>query len=366
MPSPKARRLRLLALANKPAGRSPSQRFRIEQWTPHLARDHDIALDLAPFESDALTDILYQPGRVVSKALLVLRDFVRRSAVLAKAKRYDGVVIHREAALLGPAIYERLLARSGIPMIFDFDDSIWMQQPDQRNSIFSTLHFHRKTGSICALADAVSAGNDYLADYARQRNSNVAVVPTTIELADYGAVPEPRENPLVVCWTGSTTTLPHFEHAREALEMVAKQLPLAVKIICNRPPERPIAGAEMRFVAWSAEREAQEIADCHVGIMPLPDDAFSRGKCGLKALQYMAAGRPVVASPVGVNCAIIRHGENGFLAATPAEFAETLLQLAQSKPLRVELGQAARKTVESGYSAEVGAAKFAAVVRSVM
>ena len=366
MADPEAERLRVLVLANKPAGRSPSQRFRLEQWAPHLARDHGIDLELAPFESERLTEILYQPGHLFSKALLVMRDFVRRAKMLREARRYDAVVIHREAALIGPAIYERLIACSGVPVIFDFDDSIWMQQPEQKARIFAQLHFHRKTGSICALADAVSAGNDYLAAFARQRNSNVRVVPTTIELADYPPRPEPPGSPFIVCWTGSTTTLPHFEHSRQALEAAARTLPMVVKIIGNRPPDRPIAGAETRFVPWSAESEAREIADSHVGIMPLPDNEFSRGKCGLKALQYMAASRPTIASPVGVNRAIVRTGETGFLAATPNEFTEALLNLAASPELRAKLGNAARKLVEGHYSAEVGASRFAALVRSVV
>ena len=242
-----------------------------------------------------------------------------------------------------------------------------MQQPDVKSSMFSLLHFHRKTKTICRMADAVSAGNDFLADFARTWNANVHVVPTTIELSDYDDLPEPRpDRPFVICWTGSTTTLVHFEHARPALEELARRLPLAVKIICNNPPEQPVAGAEMRFVPWSADSEAREIADTHVGIMPLPDNEFCRGKCGLKALQCMAAARPVIASPVGVNTAIVQHGRNGFLASTTEEFVEALLQLASSPQLRAKLGAAAYETVRADYSATVGASKFAAVVRSVL
>ena len=170
----------------------------------------------------------------------------------------------------------------------------------------------------------------------------------------------------VVCWTGSISTLVHFEHARQALERLAAAVPLTVKVICSKPPERPIAGAEMQFVPWSAEREAQDVGDCHVGIMPLPDDEVSRGKCGLKALQYMATGRPVVVSPVGVNVDIVRHGENGFLASSTEEFVSTLLQLANSPELRLTMGKTARRTIEDNYSAEVVAAAFAKVVHSVV
>lgn len=359
--------VRLLVLASKPPGLSPSQRFRLEQWAPRLARDHDILLDFAPFESTGLTDVLYQPGRHLRKAALTSFDYLRRARTLLGARKYDAVVIHREAALIGPAIFERLIAWSGKPIIFDFDDSIWSGAQFAGNGIFSRLHFFGKTRTICRLASAITPGNQFLADYARQWNDQVFPMPTSIELNDYPVTPEPSpDRPFIVCWTGSTSTLAHFEHAREALEAVARKLPLVVRVICNKPPERPIAGARMDFVPWSASSEAQDIGASHVGIMPLPDNEVTRGKCGLKALQCMATGRPVVISPVGMNTELIRSRVNGFLASTTEEFRDALIQLADSAQLRERLGREARRTVERDYSAEVVAARFAAVVRQLL
>lgn len=356
----------LLVLANKARGLAPGQRFRFEQWAPRLARDHGIELDLLPFESRPLTEILYKPGHRPAKAFWVSFDFLRRAKALLALRNYDAIVVFREAALIGPAIYERLIAWSGKPIIFDFDDSIWSQSQLMNNGIFSRLHFFGKTSTLCRLASAVSAGNPFLADYAAKRNRNTFVVPTSIELDDYPVFAEPqKDDPFVICWTGSTSTLAHFELAREALEQLASRIPIAVKIICNQPPKRPIAGAEMRFIPWSAEGEARAVGESHAGIMPLPDNEVSRGKCGLKALQCMATGRPVVISPVGVNIELITHGDNGFLAATTEEYVEALLKLAQSRELRARLGANARKTVEDGYSARAAAARFASVVRSV-
>jgi glycosyltransferase involved in cell wall biosynthesis len=361
------RERRVLVLASKPAGMSPSQRYRFEQWAPHLEREHGIRLDLAPFESAQLARLLYEPGHFARKGFWTLRDFVRRAAVLSRAQEYDAIVIHREAALIGPAIYERLLAWTGKPIIYDFDDAIWSAGQAWKNGVFSRLHFTSKTSAICKLAGAVTTGNEYLADYARGRNANVHVVPSSIELADYPEIPEAADNDrLVVCWTGSTSTLVHFEHAREALERLAAKLPIAVKIICSRPPDRPIAGAQMRFVSWSAEREAQDVGDCHVGIMPLPDDEVSRGKGAMKALQYMATGRPVVVSPVGVNKEIVQPGHNGFLAGRADGWVHALEQLAREPKLRARLGRNARKTVEEGFSAEISAAKFARAINEAL
>jgi len=344
---------------------SPSQRYRLEQWKPYLATEHGIQLDFAPFESDALAARLYRPGHVLAKVELTLRDYIRRSAILARARDYDAVVIHREAALIGPAVYERLLARTGKPIIYDFDDAIWSPGQAWKNGLFSRLHFPGKTASICRLASAVTVGNDYLATYARRHNDQVFVVPSSIDLADYPESPEATDR-FVVSWTGSVSTLVHFEHVRPALEQLARLLPLKVRVICSDPPAQPIAGAETEFVRWSADREAADVADCHVGIMPLPDDEVSRGKGGMKALQFMATGRPVVVSPVGVNCQIVRDGENGLLASSSSDWVIALKRLADDPALRSRLGNAARATVEKDYSAIVSAGKFAEVVDSLL
>src|SRR5205085_6413159 len=322
---------------------SPSQRYRFERWASHPARNHAIRLDFAPFESDALAQLLYEPGHLPAKGFWTLSDFVRRAAVLPRSSRYDAVVIHREAALIGPAFYERLLAWAGKPIIYDFDDAIWSPGQAWKNGLFSRLHFTGKTSTICKLASAVTTGNEYLAQYARQRNRHVAVVPSSVELAAYPELPESSEREkFIVCWTGSTSTLVHFEHARPALEQLAARVPLVVKIICSRPPERAINGAEMQFVRWSANREAQDVADCHAGIMPLPDDEVSRGKGGMKALQYMATGRPVVVSPVGVNTEIVRDGQSGLLARDTSQWVDALERLAHDTALRSRLGPATR------------------------
>ena len=358
---------RLLVLASKPFGLAPSQRYRLEQWAPHLASEHNIRLDFAPFESDRLCELLYQPGHVQRKALWIMRDFIRRSAVVPRSRSYDGLVIHREASLIGPAFYETLLALLGKPIIYDFDDAIWSSDQLTINGAFSRLHFFRKTSRICKLAAAVTVGNNHLADYAGRRNAFVTIVPSSIELADYPEIPEAvNHRKFVVSWTGSMSTLVHFECARPALERLANRVPLVVKVISSRPPDRPVAGAEMQFVPWSAKSEAQDVADCHVGIMPLPDNEATRGKGGMKALQYMATGRPVIVSPVGLNTKLVRHGHNGYLAQSDNEWIEALLKLQSSAQLRSLLGRNARRSVIDDYTAEISASKFAAVVDQLL
>lgn len=362
MPRP----LRILVLTPKPKGVSPGQRFRLEQWAPHLAAKHDVELVFDPFESPGLTQVLYEKGHYSEKALRILADFVRRSGSVVRSRRFDAVVVYREASLIGPAIHERLVRALGVPLLFDFDDTIWLSsQPSDVNGIFSRLHFWGKTATTCRLSDAVVVGNEFLADYARQHTSRVFVVPTTIELGDYPLQPElPLDDAFVVVWSGSTHTIRHLETARGALERFARMCNLTVKVVCNRPLAKPIAGANNVFVPWSEQTEVAAIGASHVGLMPLPDDVFTKGKCGLKALQYMATGCPVVISPVGMNTTLVQHGENGLLASSEDEWVSALERLRGDGGLRRAFRERGRRTVEAGFAAEHGAAGFAHAVRA--
>jgi glycosyltransferase involved in cell wall biosynthesis len=328
-----------------------------------LRTKHRISIDFQPFESPALTDVLYEPGRGPTKAALVLRDAIRRRETLAAAPEYDAIIIYREACLLGPAIYERLLARARTPLIFDFDDAIWMTGEGSVNGPFSLLRFPGKTATICGLASAVTVGNQYLAEYAARHSREVHVIPTTVDVELFPVQPTlPNEEPFTIVWSGSLSTLPHLETARAALERLARRRRTVLRVICSRPPDWVIEGVETEFVPWSADGEATTLGRSHVAIMPLPDNDFTRGKCGAKALISMAIGLPVVISPVGVNSEIVSNGRNGLLANTVDEWVEALDSLAGSRPLRERLGLAGRTTVEERYSAQIGAAKFAEVV----
>jgi glycosyltransferase involved in cell wall biosynthesis len=359
--------VRLLALVPKPPGVSPGQRFRLEQWAPYVEAGHGIRLDFVPFESPRLTEILYRPGHRIEKAAWMLRDTFRRRVAVAQARRYDGVVIYREGAALGPAIYERLLARASVPILFDFDDAIWIPAVGSANGLFSYLRFVGKTATICRLSSAVIVGNQYLASYARRYSDSVFVVPTSIDLSCYPIQPGlPADAPFTIVWSGSLSTLIHLERARAPLEALGKKRRVVLRIIGNEPPLRPFAGIETQFVTWRAAGEAEALGAAHVGIMPLPDDPFARGKCGLKGLQYMAVGLPVVLSPVGVNVDIVEHGRNGLLASTVDDWVSALEKLADSPDLRRRLGAAGRRTVDERFSARSSAARFAEAVHHAL
>lgn len=358
--------IRLLAFVQKRLGVSPGQRFRFEQWAPHLAARHGIEIDFVPFESARLTELLYTRGNIAAKGALMLSDFARRAGPVSRSRRYDGAIVYREVASLGPAVWERVLARAGVPFLLDFDDSIWMPSAvvgKPLNGVFSRLRFSGKTRTIAKLARVVTVGNEYLAEWSRDHNPRVHIVPTSIELANYPVQPDlPEDEPFVIGWMGSHSTLQSLELVREAVEAFGARRRTRFLVVCDRPLEPPMRNVENVFVRWSAEGEARDIGAMHVGLMPVADTRYALGKCACKALQFMAAGRPAIVSPVGVNAQIVRDGENGLHATTTAEWLDAFERLASSRELQSRLATAGRRTVETGFSAEVAASRFADAV----
>ncbi len=356
--------MRLLALVPSVYDTSPGQRYRIEQWEP-LLRKRGVEITYAPFESPELHALLYKPGNVGRKLSQVVDGISRRFSTLRSLRDYDVIYVFREAALLGPPFFERRIQRSGVPMVFDFDDAVFVSYRSPTNGYLSYLKFASKTKAICRMAAHVMAGNPYLAEYARRVNSNVTVVPTTIDTEKY-TVTEKTEEPDVptIGWTGSFSTVQHLDTLRSALQKLARQANFRLRVIGT--PVYKIDDMEIEAMSWRADTELEDLRAIDIGIMPLPDDNWSKGKCGLKALQFMALGIPTVCSPVGVNKEIIQDGENGFLANSEDEWVEKLGRLLRSAQLRKQLGQAGRATVENEYSASVQAPRVFELFRSVV
>jgi glycosyltransferase involved in cell wall biosynthesis len=356
--------MRLLAIVPSVYDTNPSQRYRIEQWEP-LLRARGVEITFKPFETKELNAVLYKQGRMAEKLRLVVKSLARRFADVRAARGYDAVYVLREAALLGPPLFERWIARSGVPFIFDFDDAVFVPYVSPSNGYLSYLKFPGKTRSICRLAAHVMAGNEYLADYARAVNDRVTVIPTTIDTARYTVKPPGAENEMpVIGWTGSHSTAQHLATLRGALQRLARQERFLLRVIGT--PGFKIEDVNVEALPWRPETEVSELHTFDVGVMPLPDDQWSRGKCGLKALQYMAVGVPTVCSPVGVNTEIIQDGENGLIASTEDEWVETLTRLLRSAELRRRLGRAGRATVDARYSAEVQAPRVFQIIESVV
>jgi glycosyltransferase involved in cell wall biosynthesis len=330
--------------------RSPSQRFRFEQYIPFLRQSgfeciHSFLLD------EKGDKIFYSRGEIFGKLGIVIRSFFKLWRLSSHANEYDFIFIQRETFMLGTSFFEKRLAKSKAKIIFDFDDSIWLLDVSNANKAFAWLKNPDKTSEIIKLSDVVVGGNPYLCDYARKFNKNVKLIPTTVDTVEH--INKGNTNTSVcIGWSGSLTTIKHFEHAVPILKKLKDKYGDKISIKVMGDPDYQNKELNVISLKWKKETEVKELSGFDIGIMPLPDDKWANGKCGLKGLQYMSLEIPTIMSPVGVNSEIIQDGINGFLASTEEEWINKLSQLIESKELRERIGKAGRRTVEEKYSIE--------------
>jgi glycosyltransferase involved in cell wall biosynthesis len=268
----------------------------------------------------------------------------------------DGVIVQRK--LLRP--WQLFWLRKAAPFLaFDFDDAVFLRDSYAPKGMHS-FRRHRRFIAMAGAADLVIAGNSFLADESRRRAGakRVHVIPTCLKPETYPLAEHCRTGPEVrLVWIGSSSTLRGLESSRPLLEEVGRGCPgLSVHVVCDR--FLTLQSLHVVPCPWSESGEAAALAAADIGISWVPDDLWSRGKCGLKLLQYMAAGLPVVANPVGVQEEIVRHGETGFLAETPQQWVQAISRLAGDAGLRRRMGLAGRRRVEEEYHVNIGAARW--------
>jgi glycosyltransferase involved in cell wall biosynthesis len=343
---------RILFIASHRPGRAPGQRFRFEQYMAFLEQ-HGFHCELSHLVSERDDQVLYRRGHYLDKLRFVRRGIAKRIADLRRVDEFDIIFIFREALMTRSTRFERAFKRSKAKIIFDFDDSIWLQNVSEANRYWAWVKDPGKTSKIITIADLVFAGNAYLADYAGRFNPNVTVVPTTIDTSEYQPPPFRSEGPICIGWSGSITTIQHFKYAIPALQILKAKYGdrIHIRVIGDSSYAEP--SLDVVGLPWRKETELADLAAMDIGIMPLPDDEWSRGKCGLKGLQYMGIGLPAVMSPVGVNSDIIEDGRNGFLASTTDEWVDKLSLLIDNADLRRKMGIEARRTVEERYSVNI-------------
>jgi glycosyltransferase involved in cell wall biosynthesis len=341
---------------------APSQRFRFEQYLEFL-KTQGIEYQLFPFLEVATWTILYKKGHFGAKIWGILKGLGRRFLLLFQINKYDFIFIHREATPLGPPIFEWLIAKVfKKKVIFDFDDAIWLPNTSENNRVAAFIKFHHKTGLICRWAYKISAGNAYLADYARQFNSNVIINPTTIDTEnlhnpdltqiDRQNFPFQKERgvrgEIIIGWTGTHSTIKYVEDVLPILENLAQKYSFKFLIISNQAPDFQLDN--LIFLPWQKETEIADLMKMDIGIMPLTDDPWAKGKCGFKALQYMALGIPALVSPVGVNVEIVDDGINGFICKEEKDWEEKLTLFLDNPLLINEFKEKAREKIIQKYS----------------
>jgi glycosyltransferase involved in cell wall biosynthesis len=351
--------MRVLFLGLHDRGRSPSQRYRFEAFEPYLrSRGVDVVYAGVLDARDAQAFYGATPPR--TKARIAAKALARRIASLRH--RADVVFVQREAFFLFGA-WSEWLAHLRAPLVFDFDDAIWMSFVSEANRRFAFLKNVEKIPRIARMAHTVLAGNEFLAQWARRHSANVHVVPTVVDTDWFSPAPARAPGPVTVGWSGSGSTLPQLEPVLPALAEVKARFGDRVSFRIMGLPTFAHAPAGIRGEPWTPDAELAMLREASVGMMPLPDDEWTLGKCGLKALVSMATGAATVASPVGVSREFVRHGENGLLASTHAEWVDALSRLVEDDALRARLGAEGRRTVVERYSVEAWREPFHEVLR---
>jgi glycosyltransferase involved in cell wall biosynthesis len=340
-----------------PHQEAPSQRFRFEQYF-YFLEANDFEVEIYPFINQSTWKTLYGEGKVFKKAWGILMSFVRRFALLFKLHKADFIFIHREAAHIGPPIFEWIIAKVlRRKYVYDFDDAIWLPNYSESNAKFHRLKAYWKVRYCMKWANQITAGNAYLADYARQFNPNVQIVPTTIDTENHhNIMTDHQTQELTIGWTGTHTTMHYLDELVPVLKSLEQKYAFTFLVISNQSNEYDLKS--LKFIKWNKATEIEDLAKINIGVMPLKKDIWSEGKCGFKGLQYMALEIPTIMSPVGVNSTIVQNGINGFLVETKEEWYEVLEKLIEDKSLRTQIGKAGKRRIDEAYSVLANQEKY--------
>jgi glycosyltransferase involved in cell wall biosynthesis len=358
--------MEVLALIPNRYGHAPGQRSSIELWEGVLA-PVGINIHYAPFETERLHQVLYRPGHYATKVGEMVRAYVERIKLLGDLKRFDAVFVYREAALLGPAFLEKMVARRGVPIIYQLDDPLFVPYTSPSNGYLSYLKFFGKISEICRLAKVVIVNSTPIREYVSQYNQNIWQVPSVVDTRQYVFRPESlEEQPEEVCigWSGSPTTMKNIRVIAGALKKLAEMVPHRVHLIGGTEFDLP--GVPYVAQKWSAETEVEDLRKMQVGMVPLPVNEWNKRKFYMKTAQYMALGIPTVATPLGSNPEVVQHGVTGFLADSEPEWIDYLSLLIKDHELRLRMSHAAAKAAQEKYSLESNTEKIIEAFRAAL
>jgi len=328
----------------------PSTRYRI---LPYISKLKEQGIDCVVSHS---MPAKYQRWPVLGWRLShAIRKAIRWGDVRKAARsRYDVIVIEREIFDDPTWNLEAAFRKTTPRLVLDVDDGIFLRYPE-------------KFAQVAGMCDHVIAGNELLAEESRKYCQNVSIVPTSVELAEYPWRTETSRNETpIVGWIGTSANLKYLDEIRPALEELFTRMPFTLRIVTDlgeQTSQWSRAGFPVEFQAWAAETAVEQIQAFDVGVMPLPDEIWERYKCGFKLLQYMAAGVPAVASPVGVNRTIVENGVNGYLAGSTSVWVDAIEACLRDRELAETVRLAARRTVEESYSIEGQFVNFVAAVK---
>ena len=337
-----------------------SNRYRVEQYLPYLKKE-GMDYDIRPFVFKEFYEIIYLKRGFFKKIIYFIKSLFNRIHDILMLYKYDLVFIHREACPFGPPIFEWLIYKSNKPIIFDFDDAIFLKNFNPINRIYRFLKFPSKTSMIIKMSSAVIVANKFLLEYSAALNTKTNIIATSIDIEKFCVVKK-TNNRIIVGWIGSPTTALYLKIIFNVMQSLSRKYDFILRIV-GAGREISIPGVKIENCDWQLNREIEDFQSLDIGIYPMPDTLWTRGKAGFKAIQYMAVGVPVVASSVGIINEIIQHGVNGFLADNDRQWIESIAHLTEDRFFREKIGLAGRKTVKEGFSVQVNAHRFIAALK---
>ena len=350
--------MQLLALTKYgPMAASTRQRF--VQYEPALA-EAGFHLSFAPLLDDAHVRRLAEGKRAAP--LSVAAAYARRVTDLVRARRFDGLWVHCELFPYLPGAFERLAFLHGRPVIYDYDDAIFHMY-DRHEQPLARRLLGGKLAPLIRGSRAVCCGNQYLRDYAARYNDQLVILPTVVDTDTYRPATLRPDRAVTIGWIGSPSTWAFVRPILPVIAALCRKRGARFLAIGAGPAAQTDLFDGMTLQAWSEDGEIAAVQAMDIGVMPLPDEPWARGKCGYKLIQYMACGLPVVASPVGVNGEIVADGVSGLLATDLDQWATALTRLIGDPALRAAMGEAGRARAVADYSLQTHAPRLVEVMQ---
>jgi glycosyltransferase involved in cell wall biosynthesis len=326
-----------------------------------------VEFEYAVFETPALHEVLYAERRIAEKALEMTRSYLRFLPSAGRARRYDAVLVNREAALVGPALIERWIARTGTPLIYLLDDPLYIPYRSPANGLLSYLKCFGKVKTLCRISRTVIANSPSNREFAQRHNANVWEIPSVVDADLYtGWAPRSGSADSLTCvgWSGSAATTPNLQVIRRPLAALSRRDDVRLRFIGATAVGIP--EAEHEVLRWRADTEVEDLRSLDVGLVPLLLTRWTPHKFYLKLVQYMALGIPSVATPLGSNPLVIDDGRTGFLARSESEWTATLGRLVDDPELREEVGRRAAAVAHRRYTVQANTERIVGAFRSAV
>lgn len=359
---PETKRLRVLFLTRYPVS-GASSRYRVHQYIPYLEAE-GVQCTVQSFMDESLYALSFAPGRTVAKLWLTAKAVLRRVRAVLRHRRYDVVYMQRELLPFGPPWLERWLKRRGARLAFDYDDALFIAKPSRYNPIASLFRAPGKVRELFGLVDLVVAGNDWLREQANMHGGSAVTLEVAEDASRFPAAIRGVAGPVVVGWLGSTSTAKYLRLIEPVLQDVAARFPqVQFELMGSGAFEMP--GVPWRVMPWSLDGEVEVLGRWDIGLMPLPDEEWAKGKSGGKARTYMAAGVVPVCTAIGYNLELIMHGVTGMLCRSPEDWTLALNQLIEQPARRADMASAARQEVELRFAPAVVAGRMTVLLNGL-